>query len=177
MGPLAGIPGSVGGAVYMNAGAHGVSMGQLVEEVEVADARGVQRLHRREITFGYRRSGLGGGVVSSVALRLRPAPPQEVAHRVARVMEGRRRSQPLGARSAGCVFKNPPAAAAGRLIEEAGLKGMRIGGAVVSEKHANFMVNTGSATPEELFRLMELVRDEVARRWGVELEPEVTVWS
>ncbi len=175
--PLAGIPGSVGGAVFMNAGANGASMADLIQEVEVVDGHGVHRLERREIPFTYRSSGLKGRFITSALLRFRPSDPGRMALEVGRVMAKRRRTQPLGLPSAGCAFKNPQAAPAGRLIEEAGLKGIKMGGAMVSPKHANFIVNCGGATAEEVLGLMRFVQQRVAETSGLELEPEVTVWS
>ncbi len=175
---LAGIPGSVGGAICMNAGAMGSSIGELVLEVEVMSVsdRGVavRKLDRGAMAFGYRESALReGDVVYASRLRLRRAGRGELASRRGEVMAWRRENQPLRQRSAGSVFRNPQGTSAGELIDRCGLKGTRVGRAMVSHKHANFIVNLGGASAREVFELMRRVRDEVARVEGIELEEEI----
>jgi UDP-N-acetylmuramate dehydrogenase len=169
----AGIPGSIGGAVCMNAGAQGQQTGAAVVAVDYVDERGdLVRLERGDLSFGYRSSSFRGkgGIIASVTFQL---PYDEQALKRQREMvEYRMRTQPTE-RSAGCVFRNPPGLSAGRLIDEAGLKGRRIGGAEVSPLHANFIINRGGATAADVRALIEIVRSEVSERSGVHLDCEV----
>ncbi|MFQ6096168.1 MAG: UDP-N-acetylmuramate dehydrogenase [Armatimonadota bacterium] len=174
----AGIPGSIGGAVVMNAGAHGGEMADVVERVEAFNRLGEPREYERdELRFGYRHSVLAESddVVGRVWLRLSPGEPEDIRRRMADLARRRREAQPLELPSAGSVFKRPPGDYAGRLIEAAGLKGYAVGRAQVSEKHAGFIVNLGGATARDVLALVEQVRETVRRQFGVELEPEVRV--
>lgn len=173
----AGIPGTVGGGLVMNAGAWGGCLLERVERVTVFDA-GSNEVLTEEGPFParYRSSPWQGDrrlVLLSAVFRLEPADPAEVAGRMRKLAARRRRLQPVGKPSAGSVFRNPEGLSAGRLIDEAGLKGLRRGGAMVSVKHANFIVNTGGATAEDVRGLARQVREEVERRFGVRLEPEI----
>jgi len=177
---FAGIPGTLGGALAMNAGAFGGETWALVEAVETLDRRG--RLRRRgpeAFRVGYREvRGPEGEWFVAVWLRLRPAGPGERAAVEARIREllaRRAATQPLGQPSCGSVFRNPPGDHAARLIEAAGLKGRRRGGAQVSERHANFIVNTGEATAADIEGLIREVQETVARVHGVRLVPEVHI--
>ncbi len=176
--PLAGIPGTVGGAVAMNAGAFGASIGVLVESVEICLPGEVITQNRNTIKFGYRSAALpSGGVVSRAALLLTPADPAAVAARMREVRASRETSQPAG-RSCGSVFRNPGPGAgaslsAGQLLDEAGCKGMTVGGAAVSGKHANFIINAGGARTADVLQLMNRCRRRVFKRTGIVLEPEV----
>ena len=171
---MAGIPGSVGGAVRVNAGAWGESIGQRVRAIKGYDSGGGEVfLKGKDVRFGYRRAYLPGEpIIVEVELALTRESPQAVEAR-AREFSQRRSSQPTGQRSAGCVFKNPPEIAAGKLIEDSGCKGLRVGGAEVSPEHANFIVNRGGATAEDVKRLIQQVRDRVEERFGIELEMEI----
>lgn len=173
----AGIPGTLGGAVVMNAGAHGMSMADVVERVTVQGRGGRTVLHRDELEFTYRSSSLRGRdlVVVEAVLNLRPSSGAEVRQRMQALLEVRRRTQPRGVPSAGSFFRNPPGVAAGFLIEQAGCKGMRVGGAEVSPVHANFLVNVGGATAADILALAARVRERVAERFGLWLEPEVEI--
>lgn len=174
---LVGIPGTLGGAVFMNAGGRHGETGDVVESVRVLDRRG--RLHtlaREQVGFRYRGTDLGPLVVCEVTLRLRPGKRGVICHRMGEVLKKKHLTQPMGERSSGCVFKNPaPESAAARLIDEAGLKGARVGGAEVSTKHANFIVNTGGATSADVLALVGRVRREVLVRAGRALCLEVQV--
>lgn len=173
---LSGIPGSVGGAVATNAGSFGVSIGELVETVEVCSGEGASTLGADALAFGYRSANLPEGVVvERVRLRLVPGDPAKIAERGKAFVEQKWRTQPAGMRSAGCVFRNPPGNAAGRLIDQAGLKGLRIGGAVVSDLHANYIVNDRGATAADVEDLVETVRRLVAERMGVPLTLEIEI--
>lgn len=171
----AGIPGSVGGAVQMNAGAFGGEISQvLTSMVYVArDGRIVEKL-REDLQFSYRKLAFEpGAVITSTCFRLHRSSMAKLQQAVARVQEKRRRNQPVGFPNAGSIFKNPPGEYAGRLIEKAGLKGTTRGGAQVSAEHANFLINLGSATAADVRGLMVAVQEEVWTRCGVWLEPEV----
>jgi UDP-N-acetylmuramate dehydrogenase len=176
---LAGIPGTVGGALVMNAGGRYGCIGDLVEEIEALDTEGEsQVLSREEAGFGYRRSDLGGMVLTACRLRMTPENPELVGRRTREVLAEKRASQPLDEASAGCVFRNPSDdMPAGRLIEELGFKGRAVGGAVVSERHANYIVNRGGASCGDVLELIDAIREAAAERRGVELEMEVEIWS
>jgi UDP-N-acetylmuramate dehydrogenase len=174
---LAGIPGTVGGAVVMNAGAWGKSTGEVVTAVEVITAaEGRMTLNRSELQFGYRKSVFpAGSVVVKVQFRGIPDRPEAIGERIRDYLERRKASQPLDYPSAGSVFKNPPHDHAGRLIERVGLKGKRIGGAMISDKHANVIVNVGGAAAQDILTLMEMARQRVREQTGIDLEPEIKV--
>ena len=172
-----GIPGSIGGAVVMNAGAWGREIGSLVEKVTVVDGDGnIAGIEGASIPFRYRSWGLAEQVVAAVTLRLEKGRRQEIEAACHELARRRRGTQPLDKPSAGSFFKNPPAGpAAGKLIEDAGLKGYRIGDAMVSPKHANFIVNMGHASAADLLALMDVVREKVMAMSGIWLEPEVRI--
>ena len=172
-----GIPGTLGGALVMNAGAYGGEMKDVAEETRVLDENLNERVFRGdEQGFGYRRSAFTGGMVLlSARLRLRPGDPETLRKECRQLLEKRRNSQPLELPSAGSAFKRPEGAYAAALIDQAGLKGFRIGGAMVSEKHAGFIVNAGGATASDVRRLLDAVRERVLRDSGVALEPEIRV--
>ena len=171
-----GIPGSVGGAAVMNAGAYGFSISDVLREIVVYDESGELSEPPEGWRFHYRGSSIPeGSAVASIRAALRPGDAQELSREIRELQNQRVRSQP-GGRNAGCVFKNPSGAQAGRIIDELGLKGTRRGGAVISERHANFIVNDGEARAADVLELVDLVRDRVAREAGVELELEVKFW-
>ncbi|KPL19698.1 MAG: hypothetical protein AMJ92_01775 [candidate division Zixibacteria bacterium SM23_81] len=171
---MAGIPGSLGGAIRVNAGAWGKSIGELVDVVRGYDFPGQAiSLESSRLHFCYRQSNLAEDVIITEAeLMLSPA-LSEVIKKQMEEFQRRRLSQPWDQKSAGSVFKNPPGATAGKLIEESGCKGLRIGGAEVSLKHANFIINRGGATASEVKELIEKVQGKVKRRFGVKLETEI----
>jgi UDP-N-acetylmuramate dehydrogenase len=170
-----GIPGSIGGGLLMNAGAFGGEISNVVTAiVGVAPDTGERRLARAELRFGYRRFDLPTNlIVTRVDFALAPGDPAAIHASMADAKRRRDTKQPLGWPNAGSIFKNPPGEYAGRLIEAAGLKGRRVGDAMVSEQHANFIVNVGSATAADVKRLMEEVADTVWRARAVRLEPEI----
>lgn len=170
-----GIPGTVGGALFMNAGAYGGETGPIVDRIEGVDAQGeVQVLGRDALDFRYRRSGVPSGfLVTAVRFRLERQPAAALAARLTALRDKRIASQPQGKANAGSIFKNPPGDSAGRLIEAGGLKGTRVGGARISERHANFIVNEGGAHAVDVKSLMDLAQRVVWERSGVWLEPEV----
>jgi UDP-N-acetylmuramate dehydrogenase len=174
---LAGIPGTVGGAVTMNAGAFGKDMGSVVQEIELVNPQGelISR-HRPDLAFSYRASSIQEGtVVVKASLQCTRETPKIVSKRVADYLTRRKATQPLEYPSAGSVFRNPPNDYAGRLIEETGLKGKKIGGAMISPKHANYIVNTGGASANDVLALMEMAKERVREETGIELEPEIKV--
>jgi len=174
---LAGIPGSVGGAVVMNAGANGKEIGSIVEAVLLTFPGESHWYPREVLEFQYRRLILPEeAVVSAVRLFLMPASPWGLIQDVKVIMRHRCSSQPIGNKSAGCVFKNPAGDSAGRLLELCGLKGRRMGDAQFSPKHANFIVNVGHARFDDVFGLMTWAKEAVFGRFGVELVPEVSIW-
>lgn len=179
---MAGIPGSVGGAIRMNAGAFGHEISEVLLSVQVMNSSGnLEEVAKDRVSFTYRSTCFPGEPADKILITggefcLQPADGREVARRCRKIISSRRESQPKGVRSAGSFFKNPEGDFAGRLIEQAGLKGLRVGNAMVSVKHANFIVNTGGAAPDDIIRLMEKVRRHVLDHSGVLLEPEVHIY-
>ncbi len=174
---LGGIPGTLGGAVCMNAGAYGSEIGDFVEEVYAATWAGEVTLSRSEMDFGYRHSILSDTplIVTGARLKLVACCRDESKDKLCGLNEKRRAKQPLEYPSAGSTFKRPEGGYAGTMIEQAGLKGVCVGGAAVSEKHAGFVINTGCATPEDIISLIEKVQQHVFEHCGVMLEPEVRI--
>ncbi len=178
-----GVPGSVGGGVYMNAGCHGGDWAEVVERVTVVDGTGQDSvLSRAEVPFTYRRSGLDGRIVLEVMVRLRAEAQSHLDEAIAEMFEWRQQGTPFNQPCCGSVFKNPSGPSwkredgprtAGQLVEAAGLKGARVGGAEVSPMHANYFVNTGGGTAADVRGLIERVQREVEAKFEVRLEPEV----
>jgi UDP-N-acetylmuramate dehydrogenase len=176
---LIGVPGSVGGALRMNAGAYGTQIGPHVREVELyrAATGKIETLRGNDIRFDYRDTSFApDDVMLRVKLELPSKPYKEILAGIKMCNEKRRSSQPLNQKSAGCIFKNPQGGSAGKMIDELGLKGHRAGDAMVSDRHANFFVNAGRATCSDMLKLMDEVRDRVRSAYGIELENEVIVW-
>ncbi|EJL31038.1 UDP-N-acetylmuramate dehydrogenase [Brevibacillus sp. BC25] len=173
-----GIPGTVGGAVYMNAGAHGSDLSRILIDAEILFENGESKvLSNEELSFSYRTSLLQKqkGIVLEARFQLRMGDRKEIAATLAANKERRRNTQPLQMPCAGSVFRNPPNDHAGRLIEAAGLKGYRVGGAQISEKHSNFIVNCGGATAADVLTLIDHVRSTILEKNGIDLHPEVLV--
>ena len=174
-----GIPGTVGGGVYMNAGAYGGEICQVCESVEVMDMEGnIHELSNEEMAFSYRHSRLEDtdGIVLSATFVLTPKPQEEIKEQMRMLMAKRSASQPLDLPSAGSAFKRPVGGYAAALIDQTGLKGFQIGGAAVSSKHAGFVVNMGGATAADVKTLLSEVSDRVYAASGIRLEPEVRIW-
>ncbi len=172
-----GIPGTIGGAVIMNAGAWGNEMADVLAAVEIITTEEKKRFPRSKMRFAYRRwldfiEG-AGQVVTEVEIRLKKEDPEVIKKRCADLFRMRRQRQPKGFANAGSFFKNPKGESAGRLIEKSGCKGMRVGGAMVSPVHANFLINTGCATAADVKELMDIVQKKVQQDSGILLEPEV----
>jgi UDP-N-acetylmuramate dehydrogenase len=177
---LIGVPGTVGGALRMNAGAYGTQIGSYVREVKVyrAAERRIEILTGSEISFEYRHTSFApDDMMLAVKLELPSKAYSEILQGIRICNEKRRASQPLGQKSAGCIFKNPPGASAGRMIDELGLKGLHVGDARVSDRHANFFVNVGQASAADMLALIANVRGQVEKAYGVSLENEVVVWN
>jgi len=173
-----GIPGTVGGSVIMNAGAWGNELSSVIESITVVTPEGEQTVARKNLDFGYRcwenHEDFGGkAIIAEVEFRLQRGDPEKIRERCRVLRAKRLNSQPSGYANAGSFFKNPLNDSAGRLIEASGLKGTKIGGAMVSEKHANFFVNHGNATASDVLALMRNVQEKVKEDCGIDLEPEV----
>ena len=174
-----GIPGSIGGGVYMNAGAYGGEICQVCDRVEVMDRKGNTRwLSKEEMDFSYRHSILEttDDIAICAEFSLTPAQPETIMARMKELIGKRSASQPLDLPSAGSAFKRPAGGYAAALIEQAGLKGFRVGNAGISEKHAGFVVNFGGATAGDVKELLQTVSDWVFEQSGIRLEPEIRIW-
>jgi UDP-N-acetylmuramate dehydrogenase len=177
---LIGVPGTVGGALRMNAGAYGMQIGSYVRQVKLyrAAARKIETLEGDQITFEYRHTSFApDDMMLAVKLELPSKAYPEILKGIRICNEKRRASQPLGQKSAGCIFKNPPGASAGRMIDDLGLKGLHVGDARVSDRHANFFVNAGKASAKDMLALIADVRERVQKSFGILLEHEVVVWN
>jgi len=174
---LAGIPGSVGGAVAGNAGAYGATIGEKVQSLRGFGERGAaRRLESGDVHFDYRYADFGPPIVlTEVELSLEEGKREAIVAEMEEIVKRRRERQPYEFPCAGSVFKNPPEMKAARLIEQAGLKGRKVGGAQVSDKHANFIVNRGGASSSDVLSLIDIVREEVQSRFSVSLQLEIKV--
>ncbi|MDD5730193.1 MAG: UDP-N-acetylmuramate dehydrogenase [Candidatus Omnitrophica bacterium] len=184
---LTGIPGTVGGALWMNAGISEKneagrivtkSIGELVENVTLMDYNGrIKSLDKARIKFGYRKAGFPRCVILSARFKLRKAGKKEISAKVLGYLSRRKLSQDLSFPSCGCAFKNPRGNKAGRLIDLCGLKGKKLNGAAVSRKHANFILNSGGAKSRDILKLMELIKKEVKNKFNITLKPEIKIWN
>lgn len=174
---LVAIPGTLGGALHGNAGTGSATIGQWTAEATVLTHAGeVFQRRAEDLVFSYRQSSLDELVILEATLELQEDDARELATRLQKEWIVRKTTQPMGHQCAGCVFKNPRGMRAGELIEEAGLKGTRIGGAVVSDRHANFIVAEPECTSHDVLRLIDLIRAQVHERLGAELELELEIW-
>ena len=174
-----GIPGTIGGGVYMNAGAYGGEIKDVCTRVRIMEMNGEARwITNEEAAFSYRHSAIEDNpwIVVAAEFRLTPTPEEEVWAKMKELIAKRRASQPLDLPSAGSAFKRPVGGYAAALIDQTGLKGFQVGGAAVSEKHAGFVVNLGGATAADVQELLQQVSDKVFERTGIRLEPEVRIW-
>lgn len=171
------IPGTIGGAVSMNAGAYGSEMKDVVEGIEVLGKKGQKGfIPKSELGFSYRRAEIPkGSIITRAHMRFEKKSVEEIKERIKEFRERRKASSPISFPNAGSIFRNPEGKVAGKLIEEAGLKGERVGGAQISEVHANYIVNTGGAKAKDVLALMALIRDRLYSAKGIVLEPEIKV--
>ncbi len=175
---LSGIPASVGGAISMNAGTNKCSMAEAIDAVQFTGPDGSCWFRRDQLRFDYRSFRLPDkALISAARIQLGKSSPDQIRRNVRKVMCKRRTTQPIGKPSAGCVFRNPPGDSAGKLIDQCGLKGLRIGDAEVSKKHANFIVNRGKASAIQVMDLLKIIRERVKKETDVELVPEVSIWG
>jgi UDP-N-acetylmuramate dehydrogenase len=174
---LAGIPGTIGGAVVMNAGAHGGEISDHLLEAEILRGCEIVRIAKKDAGFSYRHSTFDQDIVLSASFQLPKGEKEELARRRHELILKRNETQPLELPNSGSMFKNPPNTFAARLIEQAGLKGKRIGNAQISEKHANFVVNLGAAKAADIIQLLELARRTVYQNSGIQLELEVKLFG
>jgi UDP-N-acetylmuramate dehydrogenase len=174
---LIGVPGTLGGALHGNAGTHGGDVGQwAIAATVITNSGEVFQRGRDDLVFAYRESSLDELVILEGAFQLEEDDPRELARRMQKQWIIKKAAQPMGHQCSGCVFKNPRGASAGALIEQAGLKGTRIGGAVVSDRHANFIIAEPESTSQDVLRLIDLVRAQVRDRLGIDLELEIEIW-
>ena len=174
---LTGIPGSVGGAIKMNAGGNFGDIGAAVETVSLMDNTGsIFEKSKPELVFDYRQTNIAAKFILSARLKLNAAEPEQIMRTVKEIWIFKKNSQPLNTKNSGCIFKNPRGVSAGALIDRAGLKGLQIGGAVVSEKHANFIIAEKGCKSRDVVRLTEAVRQRVKEQFDVELELEIEIW-
>jgi UDP-N-acetylmuramate dehydrogenase len=175
---LTGIPGSVGGAVKMNAGGNFGDFGSAVETVMLMDSTGnIYEKSKPELVFDYRRTNITAKFVLKARLKLNSADPEQIMRTVKEIWIHKKNSQPLNTKNSGCIFKNPPGASAGALIDRAGLKGLQIGGAVVSDKHANFIIAKDGCSSRDVMRLIEAIEQRVKEQFNIELELEIEIWD
>jgi UDP-N-acetylmuramate dehydrogenase len=175
---LTGIPGSVGGAVKMNAGGNFGDFGAAVESVTLMDGQGnVFEKSKPELVFDYRRTNITAKFILNARLKLNTADSEQIMRTVKEIWIYKKNNQPLNTKNSGCIFKNPKGGSAGALIDRAGLKGLQIGGAVVSEKHANFIIAEKGCTSRDVKRLIEAIKQRVKEQFDIELELEIEVWD
>jgi UDP-N-acetylmuramate dehydrogenase len=175
---LTGIPGSVGGAVKMNAGGNFGDFGSSVETVTLMDSDGnVFEKSKPELVFDYRRTNITAKFILSARLKLNESDSEQIMRTVKEIWIYKKNNQPLNTKNSGCIFRNPQGGSAGALIDRAGLKGLRIGGAVVSEKHANFIIAEKECTSSDVMKLIEAIKEKVKEQFDVELELEVEIWD
>ena len=175
---LTGIPGSIGGAVKMNAGGNFGDFGSAVESVTLMDIEGkIFEKNKPELVFDYRRSNITAKFILSARLKLNEADPEQIMRTVKEIWIYKKNNQPLNTKNAGCIFKNPRGVSAGALIDRAGLKGLQIGGAVVSEKHANFIVAEKGCQSRDVLRLINTIKQRVKDQFDIDLELEIEIWK
>ena len=175
---LTGIPGSIGGAVRMNAGGNFGDIGAAVQTVTLMDAQGgIFEKSKPELMFDYRSTNITAKFVLSAQLQLTAADPEQIMRTVKEAWIYKKNNQPLNTKNSGCIFKNPRGVSAGALIDRAGLKGLQIGGAVVSEKHANFIIAQQGCKSRDVTRLIDAIRQRVQEKFDIELELEIELWQ
>ena len=175
---LTGIPGSVGGAVKMNAGGNFGDFGSTVETVTLMDSDGnIFEKSKPELVFDYRRTNITAKFILNARLKLNESDSEQIMRTVKEIWIYKKNNQPLNTKNSGCIFKNPQGGSAGALIDRAGLKGLKIGGAVVSEKHANFIIAEKGCTSSDVMKLIEAIKLKIKEQFDIELELEVEIWD
>jgi UDP-N-acetylmuramate dehydrogenase len=175
---LTGIPGSLGGAVKMNAGGNFGDIGAAVEAVTLMDIHGnVFEKSKPELVFDYRRTNIAARFILSAKLQLATADPEQIMRTVKEIWIYKKNNQPLNTKNSGCIFKNPREASAGALIDRAGLKGLQIGEAIVSEKHANFIIAQQGCKSRDVMRLIDVIKERIKEQFDIELELEIEIWN
>ncbi|HMB96585.1 MAG TPA: UDP-N-acetylmuramate dehydrogenase [Tepidisphaeraceae bacterium] len=175
---LAGIPGTIGGGVRMNAGGKFGDIGALVTKLQVMDTQGTLfERTKDDLVFDYRSTNISAPFILSATLELEQDDPDRIMRRTKEIWMYKRNSQPLNTKNAGCIFKNPRGLSAGALIDQAGLKGFRVGGAQVSDKHANFIVADAGCTADDVMRLVKIIQEKVSEKNQIDLETEVRIWT
>lgn len=175
---LAGIPGTVGGGIRMNAGGKFGDIGAVVKRVGVMDVSGLLFDRTKDdLIFDYRSTNISAKFITHAQFELDEEDPERIMRKVKEIWMYKRNSQPLKTKNAGCVFKNPRGLSAGALIDQAGLKGMKVGGAEVSDKHANFIIAHAGATADDVLKLVKIIREKVFEKDGIHLESEVQMWG
>ena len=176
--PLAGIPGSVGGSVRMNAGGNFGDIGAVVESVTLMDKDGrIFQKSKPELQFDYRRTNITARFILEAKINLAQGNPDQITRNIKEIWVFKKNNQPLNTINSGCIFKNPRGLSAGAMIDRAGLKGMQMGGAIVSEKHANFIIARKGCTSKDVMRLIDLIREKVRNQFNIELELEIEIWK
>jgi len=174
---LAGIPGTIGGGIRMNAGGKFGDIGSIVHSVQLLDSHGnLYTRHKDELVFDYRSTNISAPFILGATLELDEEDPERILRKTKEIWMYKRNTQPLNTKNAGCIFKNPRGLSAGALIDQAGLKGMRVGGAEVSAKHANFIIAHPGCTAEDVHTMIKLIREKVFDRNQIHLESEVRIW-
>src|SRR6266550_4589281 len=175
---LAGIPGTIGGGIRMNAGGKFGDIGAVVTTVQVMDAEGTLfERTKDDVVFDYRTTNIAAKFILSAKLELEEDGPERIMRKTKEIWMYKRNTQPLNTKNSGCIFKNPRGLSAGALIDQAGLKGMSVGGAEVSDKHANFIIAHPGAKADDVLKLIKIIREKVEEKEGVELESEVQIWT
>ncbi len=175
---LVGIPGTIGGALFGNAGAYGYEIMDIVDRVTIMRDGLLRIVKKEELDYGYRKGGFTDDeIILGVHLLLKRGDPVEIKERAERFLKEKKNTQPIGERSAGCVFKNPQGVSAGKLIEESQCKGLRVGDVEVSRIHGNFFINKGNATAADFIKLMDIVSERVYKDHGIILEPEIRIYG
>ena len=176
--PLTGIPGSVGGAVRMNSGGNFGDIGTVVESVILMDNDGkVSEKKKPELQFDYRQTNITAKFILEAKINMAEGDPEQITKTIKENWVYKKNNQPLNTINSGCIFKNPRGLSAGAMIDRTGLKGLQIGGAIVSEKHANFFIAQKGCTSRDVMRLIELVKEKVQKQFNVELELEIEIWK
>jgi UDP-N-acetylmuramate dehydrogenase len=176
--PLTGIPGSIGGAVRMNSGGTFGDIGTVVESVTLMDKNGkISEKNKPELQFDYRQTNIAAKFILEAKINMAAGDPEQITKTIKENWVYKKNNQPLNTTNAGCIFKNPRGMSAGAMIDRAGLKGTQIGGAIVSEKHANFFIAQKGCTSQDILKLIDVVKEKVLKQFNVELELEIEIWK